>query len=103
MGANNLKFETEVFQQIPQFQLGGITPVETKPDTSLLTQIANQIGQLTVHVNQLTQTIAAQSFTHAVSQVGTTETINTGEQIRRLTQRMDDLEARLPKTKTAGA
>ncbi|HVX64974.1 MAG TPA: hypothetical protein VHA11_00155 [Bryobacteraceae bacterium] len=100
MGVNNIKFETEVFQQLPAFQFGGTTPVETKPDTSLLTQIASHLAQLTVNVNQLTQAVAAQSFTRAVSQAGP-ETMSAAEEVRKLNQRMDDLEARIPKTKAA--
>lgn len=98
MGMQNLKFETEVFQTLPTFQIGGgISPVETKPDFTLLNQIASQLGQLTVHVNQLAQTVAAQTFTRAVAQGG--EALNTTEEIRKLTQRLDDLESRLPRSK----
>jgi hypothetical protein len=98
MGMHNLKFEAEVFT-LPTLQVqGGITPVETKPDFTLLNQIASQLGQLTVHVNQLTQTVAAQTFTRSVQQAGA-EPLNAAEEIRKLTQRLDDLESRLPKGK----
>jgi len=100
MGLHNLKFETEIFQQVPQFQFPNATPVETKPDTTLVSQIANQIGQLTTIVNQLTQVVAAQTFTRAVPQAGV-EAVNAGEEIRKLSQRIDDLEARAPKSQVA--
>lgn len=101
MGLQNLKFETEIFQQVPQFQFPDKTPIETKPDATMLNQIASQIGQLTAIVNQLTQVVAAQTFTRAVPQAGT-EAVNAGEDIRKLTQRIDDLEARAPKSQAAG-
>lgn len=98
MGLQNFKFEAEVFQQIPQFQIGGgITPVETKPDTSLLT---SQIAQLTATVNQLTQIVAGQSFTRQAP-VASADVVNTADELRRLGQRLDDLEARVPKAREA--
>jgi hypothetical protein len=101
MGLHNLKFETEVFQQNPVFQPGQIctTPVETKPDRldlSILAQVVSQVSQLTTTVNQFAQAIAAQTFTRAVPLAGA-EMLN-AEEIRKLTQRMDDLEAKLQKT-----
>jgi outer membrane murein-binding lipoprotein Lpp len=103
MGLNNLKFETEIFQQVSPFQLGGgITPVETKPDPAWITQVATQLGQLAAHVNQLTQTVAAQAFTRAAPQTGA-EAVNTTDEIRKLNQRLDELETRLPKTKQAAS
>jgi hypothetical protein len=95
MGIHNIKFETEVFQQTPQFQIGGITPVETKPDTTLLT---SQIAQLTATVNQLTQIVAGQSFTRQAPQASL-DTVNTADELRKLGQRLDDLEARVPRAK----
>jgi hypothetical protein len=100
MGVQNIKFEAEVFQQIPQFQIGA-TPVETKPDPSLLTNVASQIAQLTATVNQLTQVVVAgQSFTRQAPQA-VTEGVNTADALRKLGQRLDDLEARIPRAKEA--
>src|ERR1700704_3028035 len=94
MGFNNLKFESEVFTtQTPQFQ-GGITPVETKPDTTLLIQLVSQVGQLHQAVNQIGQVVLGQSFTRAVPQGG--EVLIAADEIRKLNQRLDDLEARVP-------
>jgi hypothetical protein len=100
MGVQNIKFEAEVFQQIPQFQFTGATPVETKPDPGLLTTVASQIAQLTATVNQLTQVVVAgQSFTRQAP-VASAE-VNTADTLRKLGQRLDDLEARVPKAKEA--
>lgn len=100
MGLQNLKFETEVFQQIPSFQIGGgITPVETKPDPTLITQIASQLGQLTVTVNQLAQTVAAQTFTRAAPVATAGEAVNAVDEIRKLNQRLDNIEAQIGKIK----
>lgn len=98
MGIHNIKFETEVFQQGPVFGIGGITPVETKPDISILTQLASQLGQLTATVNQLTQFVAGQAFTRAAPQASS-EALSSTEEIRKLTQRLDELEARAAKPK----
>ena len=96
MGLQNIKFETEVFQQIPQFQIPSHTPVETKPDPSQLLTISSQIAQLTATVNQLTQVVAGQAFTRQAPQAGL-ETANAADELRKLGQRLDDLEARHPK------
>lgn len=97
MGMANIKWEAEVFQiQQQPFQFPpGNTPVETKPDISLLTQIAGQINQLSMSVNQLHQTVAGQAFTRPVQQGLGEQNINMDE-IRKLNQRLDELEARLP-------
>ncbi len=100
MGLQNIKFEAEVFQQIPQFQIPSHTPVETKPDPSQLLTISSQIAQLTATVNQLTQVVAGQAFTRQAPQGGL-ETANAADELRKLGQRLDDLEARLPKAKEA--
>ena len=103
MGAQNLKFETEVFQQAPSLHIGGgITPVETKPDPSWLT-VASQIAQLTATVNQLTQVVAGQAFTRSAPIAASADTANTADELRKLSQRLDDLETRLPKGQTVGA
>ena len=68
MGLQNIKFETEVFQQIPQFQIPNHTPVETKADPTQLVTISSQIAQLTATVNQLTQVVAGQAFTRQAPQ-----------------------------------
>jgi hypothetical protein len=97
MGVHNLKFETEVFQFQPNFQItGGITPVETKPDPSWLSQIATQISQLTQVVGQLHQTVVAQTFTRAAPAIAG-EAVNTADELRKLNQRLDDLEGRIGK------
>ena len=102
MGVHNFKIEAEVFQQVP-FQIGGgITPVETKPDPTILATIASQIGQLTATVNQLTQFVAGQAFTRAAPQGGA-DVLNTTEEIRKLNQRLDDLESRVPRAREAKA
>ena len=100
MGLQNIKFEAEVFQQIPQFQIPNQTPVETKPDTNQLVAISSQIAQLTATVNQLTQVVAGQAFTRQAPQAGV-EAVNTSDELRKLGQRLDDLEARVPKAKEA--
>mgnify|MGYP001555326791 FL=1 len=100
MGLQNIKFETEVFQQIPQFQIPSHTPVETKPDPNQLIAISSQIAQLTATVNQLTQVVAGQAFTRQAPQA-TLEGTNASDELRKLGQRLDDLEARLPKAKEA--
>lgn len=100
MGLQNIKFETEVFQQIPQFQIPNHTPVETKADPTQLVTISSQIAQLTATVNQLTQVVAGQAFTRQAPQAGL-EAVGTSDELRKLGQRLDDLEARLPKAKEA--
>jgi hypothetical protein len=99
MGVQNIKFETEVFQ-VPQFQIPNNTPVETKPDLSILTQLASQLGQLTLAVSQVHQVVTGQAFTRAVGQsmLGA-EGLNATDEIRKLNQRLDDIEARLPRGK----
>lgn len=97
MGIANIKWEADIFQITQQqLQIPGTTPVETKPDIGLLTQIASQVAQLTVSVNQLHQAVAGgQAFTRPVQQ-GLGEATVGMEEIRKLNQRLDDLEARLP-------
>jgi hypothetical protein len=106
MGVQNLKLEAEVFQFTPQIQFPGQTPVETKPDPSLLSQIASQLGQLTLTVGQLHQAVVGQTFTRQLErgQVGSVggEIQSPNEEIRKLTQRIDELEARLPKVEQRG-
>jgi len=96
MGLNNLKFETEIFEfsQAP-FRIPDRTPVETKPDWSSLYQMASQIAQLTVAVSQIHQAVTGQAFTRAapVAELG-----GIGEEIRKLTERLDDIESQLSRT-----
>ena len=100
MGVHNIKFETEVFQvQVPQFQIPSATPVETKADPSQLFNISSQIAQLTATVNQLTQVVAGQAFTRAAPQGIAVDTLNTADELRKLGQRLDDIEARVPRAK----
>jgi hypothetical protein len=101
MGVHNIKFETEVFQQVPQFQIPSATPVETKADPTQLLTISSQIAQLTATVNQLTQVVAGQAFTRAAPQAAAVDTLNTADELRKLGQRLDDIEARVPKAKEA--
>ena len=62
MGVHNIKLESEVFQAAPQFQLGGgVTPVETKPDWSILQQLVSQLTLVQSSLSQISQTLAAQS------------------------------------------
>src|SRR5437867_1492397 len=104
MGVQNFKFESEVFQQIPSLQIGGgITPVETKPDPSWLHVVSSQIAQLTANVNQLTQVVAGQSFTRSAPIAANHDTATSADELRKLSQRLDDIEARLPKGQTVGA
>jgi hypothetical protein len=95
MGLNNLKFETEIFEftQVP-FRIPDRTPVETKPDPFSINQIASQIAQLTVAISQIHQVVTGQAFTRAapVAELG-----GIGEEIRKLTDRLNDMESRLPK------
>jgi hypothetical protein len=94
VGAQNLKFETEVFQIPPGgFNFPGTTPVETKPDPSWITQIASQISQLNFVVGQIHQAVLGQAFTRAAPQGGT-DTANLAEEVRRLSSRIDEIEAR---------
>src|SRR5215471_14459025 len=67
MGVHNIKLESEVFQAVPQFQYQGWTPVETKPDTSILQQLVSQVAVLQASLNQVHQTLAAQSQFHIPS------------------------------------
>jgi hypothetical protein len=101
MGLQNLKLEVESFQFQQPFQLpGGITPVKTEADPLLLgqlvTQVANQLGQLTVAVGQIHQVVLGQAFTRAAPQGGA-EMTGIVEEVRKLSQRMDELEARTGK------
>jgi len=62
MGVHNIKLESEVFQAAPQFQLGGgVTPVETKPDWSILQQLVSQLSLVQSSLSQISQTLAAQN------------------------------------------
>jgi len=106
MGLHNLKLEVENFQlqQVPNFGLGaggGITPVKTEADPALLgqlvTQVANQLGQLTLAVGQIHQAVLGQAFTRAAPQVSA-EASGIVEEVRKLSQRMDELEARTGKS-----
>jgi hypothetical protein len=95
MGINNLKFETEIFEFTQQpFRIPGISPVETKPDTTLFTQISREIAQLVVAVSQIHQVVTGNAFTRAAPVV---ELAGVSEAIGKLTQRLDDIESRLPK------
>ncbi len=63
MGVHNIKLESEVFQTVPQFQLQGWTPVETKPDYGgILQQLVSQLAQVNVSLNQMHQSLAAQGL-----------------------------------------
>jgi hypothetical protein len=90
MGVNNLKLETEIFEFQTPFRIPGHTPVETKPDFA---QLFTQIGQLTLAVSQIHQVVTGQAFTRAapVADLGTI-----GEDLRKLSSRLDDIETRLP-------
>jgi hypothetical protein len=90
MGINNLKLETEIFEFQSPFRIPGITPVETKPDIS---QFASQLAQLTVAVSQIHQVVTGQAFTRAAPAV---DLGTIGEDIRKLSSRLDDIESRLP-------
>jgi hypothetical protein len=102
MGLQNLKIEVETpfFQQIPNFGPPGITPVKTEVDPTLLsqlvTQVANQVGQLTLAVGQMQQAMVGQAFTRAAPQA-TADMSGVAEEVRRLSQRLDELEARAAK------
>jgi hypothetical protein len=99
MGLNNLKWETEVFEYQP-FRIPDRTPVETKPDQFSIQQILSQLAQLTVAVSQIHQVVVGQSFTRAAP-VADMPVI--GEEFRKLSGRLDDVESRLtPKTQKAG-
>jgi hypothetical protein len=95
MGINNLKFETEIFefQQTP-FRIPDRTPVETKPDPFSIYQITAQIAQLSIAVSQIHQVVTGHAFTRAAPGA---EAGALGDEVRKLSQRLDDLESRLPK------
>jgi hypothetical protein len=91
MGLGNPKLEADIFEFQSPFRITGITtPVETKPDFA---QLASQIGQLTLAVSQIHQVVTGQAFTRAapVADLGTI-----GEDLRKLSGRLDDIESRLP-------
>jgi len=103
MGVFNLKLEVENYQfQQPNFSnlLQTPTPVKTEADPAVLgqlvTQVANQLGQLTAAVGQVQQAMVGQAFTRAAPQIGT-DAASLAEEVRKLTQRMDELEARTAK------
>lgn len=101
MGLQNLKLEVEAFSfQQPPFNiggLGGISPIKTEADPTILsqlaTQVASQLGQLTLAVGQLQAAVGGQAFTRAAPQVGA-EGASLVEEVRKLSQRIDELEAR---------
>jgi hypothetical protein len=67
MGVHNIKLESEVFQTVPQFQYQGWTPVETKPENSILQQLVSQLSVIQSSLNQLQQTFSAQGQWHIPS------------------------------------
>ena len=93
MGANNLKIENE-FMAIPNF-IPGISPVKTEADPTVMTGIASQLGQLVLAVSQMHQFIQGQAFACAAPQL--TDVAGVAENVRQLSARMDDLEARVAK------
>jgi hypothetical protein len=100
MGINNLKLETEIFELQSPFRIPDKTPVETKPDPFSLQQILSQIAQLTVAVSQIHQVVMGQAFTRAAP---AGEFGGVTEEIRKLSTRLDDVEARLsPRSQKAG-
>lgn len=62
MGVHNIKLESEVFQAVPQFQIQGWTPVETKPEYGIVQQLISQLAQVNISLNQMHQTLAAQGL-----------------------------------------
>jgi hypothetical protein len=93
MGANNLKYENE-YMSIPNF-IPGISPVKTEADPTLMTGIASQLGQLVLAVSQMHQFIQGQAFARAAPQL--TDVAGVAENVRQLSARLDDLEARVAK------
>lgn len=95
------KWESDVFQYQVPFRIPDITPVETKPDWSMqpIQQILWQIQQLNVAVGQLHQVVTAgHAFTRAAPAV---EMGGVAEEVRRLSQRLDAIESRLPQQAAA--
>ena len=90
MGINNLKFETEIFefQQLP-FRIPDKTPVETKPDPYSIQQILTQLATVSMAVGQLHQVVIGQAFTRAAP---TAEVAGFGDEVRKLSERLDKLE-----------
>ena len=96
MGIANLKYESE-FIPLQNF-VPFLSPQKTEPNNfewgSLVSQIANQLSQVTLAVGQLQQGIA---FTRAAPQGGA-DMAGVAESVRQLGLRLDDLEGRVAKT-----
>ena len=103
MGLQNLKLEVESFQFQPFPQLGTLgttSPVklEASPVISeqLVSQLASQLSQLTLVMGQVHQAVLGRAFTNAAPQSGA-EALGLVEEVRKLSQRMEELEARTAK------
>ena len=99
MGAQHLKLEVETIQlQQPLFgglgSLNTISPVKTEADPVLVGQIAAQVGQLTVAVGAIHQAILGQAFTRPATQASAAEGAGLVEEVRKLAQRVEELETR---------
>jgi hypothetical protein len=100
MGGNILKYEGEniVATPIKWFEKWSENPLLDQ--SSLVSMISQRMAELTLAVGALAQ--GQQSFTHAAPmaapapQAGT-EAASFADDIRKLSQRMDDLEARVAK------
>lgn len=103
MGLQNLKLEVESFQfqPFPQFgTLATTSPVKTEASPVIseqfVSQLASQLNQLTFVVGQVHQAVLGRAFTNAAPQ-SVAEGTGLVEEVRKLSQRMEELEARTGK------
>jgi ATP phosphoribosyltransferase regulatory subunit HisZ len=95
MGVQNFKVEVESFQfQLPVQLPPGISPQKTEADFTVINELASRVSQLTLMMGQFQQAIVQQAFTRAAPQPAA-EPADVADEVRRLTERLDQLEARL--------
>jgi hypothetical protein len=95
MGVHNYVYEYVL--TLPNF---GVGPIEDKPIGPLLIQMTQRMAELTLAVGALAQ--GQQAFTHGAPLAGPalqpgTEAAGSADEIRKLSQRMEDLESRMAK------